>query len=121
MPKEKTKPYKDWTNRSPKGFVSHVKKDPKTSITHLLPAHGRPSAHKPAKSDCGSISKQTRWDAEKQKKTEIWYTVIDMARRLAVGRTPELVIALMETRLFSKVEGSVWTGLNREVFRLIFL
>ena len=87
----------------------HVKKEQRTSIAHLLPAGGRPSAHQPA---TGSVAclKKTRWDAEKQKKTKIWYTVIDMARRLAVGRTPELVISLMETRLFSSVVQSVWTG-----------
>ena len=61
----------------------HVKKDLKTSIAHLLPAGARPSAHQPARSVCGAFLKKTRWDAEKQKKTKIWYTVIDMARRLA--------------------------------------
>ena len=45
----------------------HVKKDPKTSIAHLLPARGRPSVHQPVKSVCGSILKKTTWDAEKQK------------------------------------------------------
>ena len=87
----------------------HVNKKQSTSIAHLLPAGGRPLAHQPA---TGSVAclKNMRWDAEKQQKTKIWYTVSDMARRLAVGRTPELVISLIETRLFSIVVQSVWTG-----------
>ena len=75
----------------------------------LLPAGGRPPAHQPATGSVACLNNM-RWDAEQQKKTQIWYTVSDMARRLAVGRTPELVISLMETRLFSVVVQSVWTG-----------
>ena len=40
----------------------HVKKDQRTSIAHLLPAGGRPSAHQPARGVCGSFLKKTRWD-----------------------------------------------------------
>ena len=57
--------------------------------------------------------KNIRWDAEQEKKTKVWYTVSDMARRLAVGRTPELLPSLLETKLFSVVDQSVWTGLRQ--------
>ena len=34
----------------------------------------------------------------------------DMARRLVAGNTPELLLYLMETRLFSVAVQPVWTG-----------
>ena len=75
-------------------------KKKRNSITSLLPSVGRSLAHQPA---TGSVTcrKNIRWDAEQEKKTKVWYIVSDMARRLAAGRTPELLLSLMETRLFS--------------------
>ena len=62
-----------------------------TSITSLLPSVGRPPAHQEA---AGSVArrKNIRWDAEQEEKTKKRYTVSDMARRLATGRTPEHLV-----------------------------
>ena len=80
-----------------------------TPITCLLPSVGRRLAHQSA---TGSVAcwKNIWWDAKQEEKTKDRYTVRDMGRRLAAGRTPELLFHLMDTSLFLVSVQPVWTA-----------
>ena len=45
----------------------HVKKEQRTSIAHLLPAGGRPSAHQPATGSVAFLKKRCRMQRNRRK------------------------------------------------------
>ena len=77
--------------------------------TSLLPGVGRPPAHQEATL---SVTRRSdfRRDAEQEGKTKKRYTASDMARRLSTGRAPELLLCLMDTRVFSLAVQSAWAA-----------